>query len=326
VISSGLPHVAVPNVVTLTQAAASSAITAASLTVGAITTTSSMTVPAGSVISQNPSAGADVVIGSSVALVISSGLPYVVVPGVTGLTQAAATTTITTSGLTVGSITTASSLTVPAGSVIGQTPVAGSSVVSGSAVALCISSGPGSTQVAVPNVVNAAQASAAGAITAAGLTVGPVTNLASTVVPAGSVISQSPASGTPVATGSAVALTVSSGTPGLSIANASVVEGNTSCGPCTPMIFTVTLSAASAQTVTVNFSTLGGTAMVGRDFNAASGTVTFAPGETSKTITIQVIGDTTRENTETLTVRLTSPVNATITKMDGAGSIIDDEG
>ena len=54
-----LPHVTVPNVVELTQAAASSAITAASLTVGTITTASSLTVPAGSVISQHPAAGAE---------------------------------------------------------------------------------------------------------------------------------------------------------------------------------------------------------------------------------------------------------------------------
>jgi beta-lactam-binding protein with PASTA domain len=323
VVSSGLPHVAVPDVVNLAQAAASSTLTAASLTVGTITTASSLTVPAGNVISQNPSAGADVVINSAVALVVSSGLPYVAVPSVTGLTQAAAASMITTSGLTVGSVTTASSPTVPAGSVISQTPAAGSSVAPGSSVTLVVSSG--SSLVTVPNVVNLTQASATSAITGAGLVVGSVTNLSSTIVPAGSVISQSLLAGTLAPAGSVVALTVSSGTPGLSIANASVTEGNTGCSPCTSLIFTVTLSAPSSQTVTVAYSTLAGTASASADFNAASGTLTFAPGEVTKTIAIQVVGDTRRENTETLTARLSGAVNATITRVDGMGMIVDDD-
>ena len=113
---------------------------------------------------------------------------------------------------------------------------------------------------AIPNVVNLTQASATSTITAAGLVVGSVTNLASTIVPAGSVISQSPAAGTQAPAGTAIALSVSSGPPGLSIANASAVEGNTGCSPCTSLNFTVTLSAASSQTVTVNYSTIAGTA------------------------------------------------------------------
>src|SRR4029079_11017275 len=140
VISSGLPHVAVPNVVDLTQAAASSALTSASLTVGTITTASSLTVPAGSVVSQNPAAGADVVINTAVALVVSSGLPHVAVPNVVDLTQAAASSAITAANLSVGAITTASSLTVPAGSVISQNPTAGTDVVINTAVALVVSS------------------------------------------------------------------------------------------------------------------------------------------------------------------------------------------
>ncbi|HXI30252.1 MAG TPA: PASTA domain-containing protein, partial [Vicinamibacterales bacterium] len=73
VISSGPALVTVPNVVALTQANAQSAITAAGLTTGTVTTASSATVPAGSVISQNPPAGATAPFGSAVALVVSSG-------------------------------------------------------------------------------------------------------------------------------------------------------------------------------------------------------------------------------------------------------------
>jgi hypothetical protein len=142
VVSSGPPLVAVPSVVTLTQAAATAAISTAGLTVGTITTASSTTVPAGSVISQNPAAGTPVVAGTPVALVVSSGPPLVAVPNVVTLTQAAASAAITSAGLSVGAITTASSTTVLAGSVISQNPAAGTPVVAGAPVALVVSSGP----------------------------------------------------------------------------------------------------------------------------------------------------------------------------------------
>jgi beta-lactam-binding protein with PASTA domain len=209
VVSSGLPLVAVPDVSTLTQAAATAAITAANLIVGNVTTSSSMTVPAGAVISQNPAAGTQIVVGSAVALVVSSGLPLVAVPNVINATQAMATTAITSVGLTVAAITTAPSLTVPAGAVISQNPVAGTQITLGSAVALVVSSGL--PLVAVPNVVNATQAVATTAIGSVGLTVGTITTASSATVPAGSVISQNPAAGTQVVVGSPVALVVSSG-------------------------------------------------------------------------------------------------------------------
>jgi hypothetical protein len=73
VVSSGPANVSVPNVVGLTQAAASAAITNAGLSVGAVTLTNSANVPAGNVISQNPGAGASVAPGSAVALTVSLG-------------------------------------------------------------------------------------------------------------------------------------------------------------------------------------------------------------------------------------------------------------
>ncbi len=130
---------AVPNVVGLTQAAANTAITGAGLIVGTLTTTPSGTVPAGSVISESPVAGTLVNPGSAVSLVVSTG--RIAVPNVVGLTQAAATTAITNAGLTLGTVTTAASGTVPAGSVISESPVAGTLVNPGSAVNLVVSSG-----------------------------------------------------------------------------------------------------------------------------------------------------------------------------------------
>lgn len=135
--------VAVPSVVGQTEAAARTAITGAGLTVGTVTQQTSATVPAGSVISQNPAAGASVAAGSAVNLVVSSGAPAAVTaPNVVGQTQAAAQTAITDAGLTVGTVTQQPSATVPAGSVISQNPAAGASVAAGTAVNLVVSSGP----------------------------------------------------------------------------------------------------------------------------------------------------------------------------------------
>jgi hypothetical protein len=98
--------------------------------------------------------------------------------------------------------------------------------------------------------------------------------------------------------------------PTVSIGNASVTEGNSGSRTVT---LTVSLSAASASTVTVRYQTADGTATVaGNDYVATSGTVTFAPGQTSMTISILVNGDKTKEGNETFFVTLTSPNNATI--------------
>ena len=203
--------VTVPNVVNLTQAAATTAIVGAGLVVGAVTQQSSATVPAGRVSSQNPTSGVGVAAGSAVNLVVSTGpVPTpgpVAVPNVVNQTQAAATTAITGAGLVLGTISQSSSATVPAGRVISQHPGAGTNVAVGSAVALIVSTGP----VAVPNVVNMTQAAATTAISFAGLAIGTISQQSSATVPSGSVISQNPTAGTNVAAGSAVAIVVSTG-------------------------------------------------------------------------------------------------------------------
>ncbi len=134
-------QVAVPNVVGLAQAAATSAITGAGLVLGTVTTASSSTVASGDVIGETPVAATHVASGSAVNLTVSSGPVQVPVPNVVGLTQNAATAAIAGAGLVLGSITTASSSTVVSGSVISETPAAATHVASGSAVNLTVSSG-----------------------------------------------------------------------------------------------------------------------------------------------------------------------------------------
>ena len=110
--------------------------------------------------------------------------------------------------------------------------------------------------------------------------------------------------------------------PTVSINDASVTEGNTGTVNAT---FTVTLSAASGQPVTVQYSTANGTATAGSDFQNASGTLTFAPGVTSKTITVAVLGDQMFEPNETFAVNLSGPTNATIGDGNGSGTILNDD-
>jgi subtilisin family serine protease len=121
-----------------------------------------------------------------------------------------------------------------------------------------------------------------------------------------------------------ITVTPPAGPPSVSIADVSVVEGNVVCA-CTDAVFTVSLSSPSSQTVTVSYTTLSGTAMSPKDYVWSQGVVTFAPGDVSKTIIVKVGGDTTRENNETFSVRVSDPVNATLAKATGVGTIMNDD-
>jgi sugar lactone lactonase YvrE len=97
-------------------------------------------------------------------------------------------------------------------------------------------------------------------------------------------------------------------------------------GPASQEAFTVTLDFASALPISVSYATADGTATAGSDYTAVpSGTVFFAPGETSKTILIQTVDDTTKEQTETFTVNLSSPVGATIANGTAVATILDND-
>jgi hypothetical protein len=89
--------------------------------------------------------------------------------------------------------------------------------------------------------------------------------------------------------------------------------------------FTVRLDAPSATPVTVQFATANGTALDGSDYTAASGTLTFAPGQTTRTILVRTLDDTLSEPAETFTVTLSNPVGATIADAHAVGTIADNE-
>lgn len=80
-----------------------------------------------------------------------------------------------------------------------------------------------------------------------------------------------------------------------------------------PVSINVILSSSSTQTVTVQYAVTGGTATGGGvDYTLPSGTLTFAPGETAKQVSLAVVNDTTVESGETVIVSLSSPAGATL--------------
>src|SRR5262249_9285223 len=110
--------------------------------------------------------------------------------------------------------------------------------------------------------------------------------------------------------------------PDLSINDVAVTEGNSGT---TNAVFTVSLSAASGRTVTVNFATTNGTATAGSDYAATNGTLTFAPGTMTRPITVRVNGDALNESDETFFVNLSTAVNASLSDTQGLGTIVNDD-
>ncbi|MBE9098896.1 Calx-beta domain-containing protein [Vacuolonema iberomarrocanum] len=90
--------------------------------------------------------------------------------------------------------------------------------------------------------------------------------------------------------------------------------------------FTVSLSEASMQTITVDFRTADVTATAGRDYTATSGTLTIAPGETTANIPVAILDDAIPEGDKTFAVTLSNPTNAQLLDGEGIGTIQDDEG
>ncbi|MGK7956997.1 MAG: Calx-beta domain-containing protein, partial [Crocosphaera sp.] len=112
------------------------------------------------------------------------------------------------------------------------------------------------------------------------------------------------------------------GTPKLSIGNESIVEGNKGRKNAK---FTVTLDSKTDETVKVNYATADGSAKAGKDYRKINGTLTFKPGQTKKTITVPVLGDTIDESDEKFNVDLSKPRNAEFGDKRGIGTIRDND-
>jgi PKD repeat protein len=127
------------------------------------------------------------------------------------------------------------------------------------------------------------------------------------------------AGGSPYASGTA---TIHSAVapPVVSIGDATVLDLN---AQTTTAGFHVSLSAASNAPVTVAFTTVDDTAVAGTDYTAASGTLTFAPGQTDQDVSVTVLGVPGYEASRTFHVVLSNPQNATLGAQSGTGTIYD---
>ena len=88
------------------------------------------------------------------------------------------------------------------------------------------------------------------------------------------------------------------------------------------MNFKVTLTGKTALPAEVAFATQDVTAKAGEDYEANSGRLRFEPGETEKSITVRISGDRTFEPDETFLVKLSTPVDAAISKAEAIGTIV----
>ena len=106
------------------------------------------------------------------------------------------------------------------------------------------------------------------------------------------------------------------GAPALSVADASAAEGGT-------LVFAVTLDRAAAAVVAVDWATGDGTAQAGLDYAEASGTLTFAPGETAKTVNVAVLEDDEDEGAETMELTLSNAAGAQLADATATGTVSD---
>lgn len=109
----------------------------------------------------------------------------------------------------------------------------------------------------------------------------------------------------------------------ISVQDTTILEGTSGSSAAA---FSVTLSAASTATVTLAYATSDSTATsADQDYVATSGVLSFAPGETSKTVSVQVRGDTKFEPNESFVLTLTAPTNATLMQAQGRATIVNDD-
>ena len=125
------------------------------------------------------------------------------------------------------------------------------------------------------------------------------------------------------AKGDRVILSITEPLSALSALSVADTERNESASP---MRFTVSLTAAAQWPVTVDWETADGMAVAGEDYTAASGTLTFARGETSKTVSVALIDDNVEDDGETLSLLLDNSRGATIADAEATGTIRNTEG
>ena len=200
---SEVAQVTVPNLSNMSIGEATVALQRVGLVVGETTYQEDNTIPANTVISQNPSAEAQVNKGSAVRLVLSKSKDQVQVPALENFTLEDAATALAAVNLFRGAITYEDNSDKPANTVLRSEPIAGTYVDTGTAIALVVSSG----KIAVPDVVNMTETDARNALLDMQFLVTVVYVVDDTVAP-GTVLSQTPKAGKAMPVGTTVTLEV----------------------------------------------------------------------------------------------------------------------
>lgn len=212
-LSRGPESAAIPELLGLLRAEAETRLAEVGFVTGVVTRAYSDTVPEGAVMGQFPAAGTAAAAGAAVDLVVSRGVEpeFVGVPFLRGLAQCDAEVALDDAGLILGTVTEAYSNTYPVGRVMDQNPAPQTQVPPGSIVAIIMSLGPEFPPVAVPDLSGMTVEAAETALTGAGLLLGTVHTMASSTVPVGLIVTQTPGAGMEMPPGTAVTVFVSSG-------------------------------------------------------------------------------------------------------------------
>lgn len=198
-------EVGVPEIVRMTRAGADEVLQDRQLKLVVAAERPDPAVPKGNVLQQTPLAGSRVATGSTITVVISSGVDVLAVPTVIGLTLAQATASVAALGLTLGPVV--SSSEGPEGTVVNVTPAQGTAVALGQIVILTVAS----SMVVVPDLIHIPSRTAREKLRAAGLNVGRVRERYDEGLRAYMVLEQNPTAGTKVESGTKVHLVVNEG-------------------------------------------------------------------------------------------------------------------
>jgi len=208
--------ISIPSIVGLSETEARNSLNPIGIKLLVISKSYSEDVPAGMVITSNPGGGGHLSKGGTVGVVISKGPERINVPTLAGMTPDAAATALTSAGLKVGSTTQSYSSTITNGMVIDGDPIAGTAVKRNSLVNILVSKGVQTLQ--LNSYVGQSGDQASNELTSAGFKVKSTFGYSESI-PAGSVISQTPAGGAPIPVGSTVAIIVSQGSGTVFIPN-----------------------------------------------------------------------------------------------------------
>lgn len=201
--------VTVPDVAGKSQSEATQSLQDAGLRLGTVSEVDDAEAPAGTVLKQEPAAGASVDEGSSVDLTVSQGREAAIVPDVTGMKKSEAESALAAAGF-VPQSTLEYDLQTPTGLVMAQLPAAGEQAYASSSVGILVSKGSPNVDVTVPDVAGMSQSEAVTALANVSLQAVPVTAHDATV-PKGVVAAQEPAAGTSLPALSQVVVLVSLG-------------------------------------------------------------------------------------------------------------------